>query len=339
MEWLRETGFAHDMRVAVDGRGYPLELRYTDLLSPDRPAQPGDFATARLVSIDRASGLRFVELPGAERAIWRSGQSVTEGELLTVRVVQEAYGDKLARVVRVADPDALHGPAWIERSSDDLPEARDDVRARDAIDQALHWMQEGRYPLDGGGRIRVDVTEAMTVIDVDTGHGAPHRFSGRLIEAAGAVIRLWGVGGIIAIDLPLLGSLQARRRAEAQLRDAARRWHSRAVVEPIGSVGVALVTLPHERCSIYDALWTRRGGRRVQGAALDAFRALDYAAMQEPTRRLSLRAGAELAAHLNGQSNSWLTAFTDRHGPRCRLDVAGGPLIEPLGWQVEEWTR
>ncbi|MGZ9103479.1 MAG: hypothetical protein ACXW3Y_11415, partial [Rhodoplanes sp.] len=89
--------------------------------------------------------------------------------------------------------------------------------------EALGWsdlIDEARNGIIAfaGGELRVAVTPAMTLIDVD-GHLSPEPLALAGVEAAARAIRRHGIGGSIGIDLPTIGG-KAARQAVAGAVDA-----------------------------------------------------------------------------------------------------------------------
>src|SRR3546814_19771129 len=70
-----------------------------------------------------------------------------------------------------------------------------------------------------GGALRISLTPAMTLIDID-GDLPPAELARTGAEAAGAAIRRLDITGSIGIDLPTMGS-KAERQNAAEALDAA----------------------------------------------------------------------------------------------------------------------
>jgi ribonuclease E len=174
---------------------------------------------------------------------------------LTIRVVRDIFNEDFASLVVAGDEgwDLVHeyvqyvAPHLAERlthwTDDD-----EDVFARYRIDEQLAKALERKVWLPSGGSLVIDNTEAMTVVDVNTG-----KFTGQggnleetvtrnNLEAAEEIVRqlrLRDVGGIIVIDfidmvLESNRELVLRRMLECLARD--RTKHQVAEVTSLGLV-------------------------------------------------------------------------------------------------------
>lgn len=184
----------------------------------DAPAQqPGARVAARVRRVERALNTAFLDLgvaPDAVLALGRGGPPITDGAWLEVEIVSAARGEKgaSARVLGVcegpirliASPPAIEtrvqayapGSAIIGGSS-----------ARAAAEIAEETALAVEHPLRSGGRLFIEPTQALTAIDVDLGSAAGDarkaavRANKEAIAAAARLLRLKGLGGLVAIDL------------------------------------------------------------------------------------------------------------------------------------------
>jgi ribonuclease E len=193
-------------------------------------------------------------------AIERKAKSATAPELLysepdlTIRVVRDIFNEDFTKLVIASDGDwdvvdeyvryvAPNLAERLERWTDD-----DDVFAEYRIDEQIAKALERKVWLPSGGSLVIDATEAMTVIDVNTGKFTGH--GGNLeqtvtrnnLEAAEEIVRqlrVRDVGGIIVIDfidmvLESNRDLVLRRLLECLARD--RTKHQVAEVTSLGLV-------------------------------------------------------------------------------------------------------
>jgi len=194
-------------------------------------------------------------------AIERKAKSATAPELLysepdlTIRVVRDIFNEDFTKLVIASDGDwdmvdeyvryvAPNLAERLERWTDD----QDDVFAAYRIDEQIAKALERKVWLPSGGSLVIDTTEAMTVIDVNTG-----KFTGQggnleqtvtrnNLEAAEEIVRqlrVRDVGGIIVIDfidmvLESNRDLVLRRLLECLARD--RTKHQVAEVTSLGLV-------------------------------------------------------------------------------------------------------
>jgi ribonuclease E len=193
-------------------------------------------------------------------AIERRAKSATAPELLysepdlTIRVVRDIFNEDFTKLVIASDSEwdivdeyiryvAPHLADRLERWTEDH-----DVFAAYRIDEQIAKALERKVWLPSGGSLVIDTTEAMTVIDVNTG-----KFTGQggnleqtvtrnNLEAAEEIVRqlrVRDVGGIIVIDfidmvLESNRDLVLRRMLECLARD--RTKHQVAEVTSLGLV-------------------------------------------------------------------------------------------------------
>jgi ribonuclease E len=198
---------------------------------------------------------------------------------LTVRVIRDVFNEDFSRLI-VSGEDgweiideyvryvAPHLADRISRwDSPDNEDADDDVFAAYRIDEQLAKALDRKVWLPSGGSLVIDRTEAMTVIDVNTG-----KFTGQggnleetvtrnNLEAAEEIVRqlrLRDVGGIVVIDfidmvLESNRELVLRRLLECLARD--RTKHQVAEVTSLGlvqmtrkRVGAGLIEAFSQQC-------------------------------------------------------------------------------------------
>ena len=173
---------------------------------------------------------------------------------LTIRVVRDIFNEDFTKLVIASDSEwdlvdeyvryvAPHLADRLERWTDD-----NDLFAAYRIDEQLAKALDRKVWLPSGGSLVIDTTEAMTVIDVNTG-----KFTGQggnleqtvtrnNLEAAEEIVRqlrLRDIGGIIVIDfidmvLESNRDLVLRRLIECLARD--RTKHQVAEVTSLGLV-------------------------------------------------------------------------------------------------------
>ena len=190
------------------------------------------------------------------------------------------------------------------------PEARRDLFAAYRLDEQIAKALERKVFLPSGGSLIIDRTEAMTVIDVNTG-----KFTGtggnleatvtsNNLEAAEEIVRqlrLRDIGGIIVIDfidmvLPSNRELLLRRLVECLGRD-----RTRHQVAEVTSLGLVQMTRKKIGTGLLEAFTTECPhchGRGVRDAR-DAGRVPEAARRRRPragSRRPAARAAAVGAA-------------------------------------------
>jgi ribonuclease E len=193
-------------------------------------------------------------------AIERKAKSATAPELLysepdlTIRVVRDIFNEDFTKLVIASDGDWDMVDEYVRYVAPTLADRLErwtedrDVFAAYRIDEQIAKALERKVWLPSGGSLVIDATEAMTVIDVNTG-----KFTGQggnleqtvtrnNLEAAEEIVRqlrVRDVGGIIVIDfidmvLESNRDLVLRRLLECLARD--RTKHQVAEVTSLGLV-------------------------------------------------------------------------------------------------------
>ena len=213
-EWLIERGIG-ETRAALVEEGAIVEAR----IALDGVTAAGTVLSARLIDIGHGGRNAVArEDRGSEYLLATAPAGVTQGAALNIEVVREAIpGDEpwkrpLARATDRAPAPAppLSGReiAFPSPGGNELTEAGWD----DVVDQARTGMVEF-----AGGRLRISVTPAMTLIDVDGVLPPAEMAVAGAAEAARAIRRL-DVGGSTGIDLPTVAG-KAPRMAAAEAID------------------------------------------------------------------------------------------------------------------------
>ena len=217
-EWLYEAGIGEN-RAALVEHGEIVEAH----VEPDNAGLSlGTIAEARLVErpgAARAARIAFGD--GSEALLDAIPKGLSEGRSLLVEIVREAIPEagrpKPARA-RIAGEGAipLPGPDLLARiTASGVPVRTCQPHQGDEL-EAAGWSElldeaasgEIAFP---GGQLRMSVTPAMTLFDID---GAPPveplAVAGGI--AAARAIRRFGIGGSIGVDFPTLADKPARNR-------------------------------------------------------------------------------------------------------------------------------
>jgi ribonuclease E len=178
---------------------------------------------------------------------------------LAIRLIREEFTKEYRGVV-IDDPvlfDEVRG--YVEAIAPELAERiefYDPVRENLPVFEKFHVHEQLHKALDrkvwlpSGGSIIVERTEALTVIDVNTGKnvGASnleetvYRNNLEAAEAVARELRLRDIGGIIVIDFIDMESKTNREAVENAFRQALARDKTRTQVFPISELGLVEMT-------------------------------------------------------------------------------------------------
>jgi len=214
-EWLYEAGIG-EARAALVADGAILKARIElDGL------RTGTVASGRLRADNR------VELADGGEVLLDRAPGVSEGAPVIVRIVREAIPEpgraKLAKGV-VSDEARAAGPDLLARiTASGIPVRQLRAHEADLLEQA-GWSELLEEAVTGeiafpGGALRMAVTPAMTLFDVD-GSAPPEALALAAARAVALAIERYGIAGSIGIDFPTLAN-KAARLAIAEAIDAA----------------------------------------------------------------------------------------------------------------------
>ena len=214
-EWLYEEGIGENRAILVED-GDILEA----VIELPGDLRFGAVAAGRLTTILVPGRRGLVTTPQGWALVEPLPPELTEGQKVRIEIVREPIAEKgnpKYAKGRITDRDEKAGPSLLERLGDCTR-----LRPTDADRfETMGWSElieeafSGEIPFSGG-ELRMSLTPAMTLFDVD-GALPPAELAVAGAGAAGRAIRRLGIGGSIGIDLPTLGSREDRQRAAAAL--------------------------------------------------------------------------------------------------------------------------
>jgi hypothetical protein len=298
-EWLYEEGIGENRAILVDDEDIvaaaielPGEVRCGSILA-GRLAGIAIPGRRGIVSTDR--GEVMVEpLPAA----------LTEGQKVRVEIVREPIAEpghpKFAKG-RITEAGEKEGPSLAERIGSPRPlrplgpDLFHEAGWSELIDEALGT------PIDfPGGELRMSLTPAMTLFDVD-GFLPPFELALAGAEAAAWAIRRLDIGGSIGIDLPTVAARDERLRVVAALDAVLPRPFERTAVNGFGFLQVVR---RRERRSLPELIqWDEVGA-----AARDLLRTAERS-----VGGCTLAAAPEVIARLRAEPD-WLDTLARRIG-------------------------
>jgi hypothetical protein len=204
-EWLYEEGIGENRAILIDDG----EIVEAAIELPGLRA--GAVVPARLIS---AAGNAVLE-DGTE-AMASSVGGLTEGAAFRAEVIREAIperGRPKPAKVRPTALDLREGPSLAERIGNPRPQS---PHGPDRFEQA-GWSELLEQAASGeiafpGGALRMSVTPAMTLFDVD-GSLQPEALAEAGAGTAARAIRRLAITGSIGIDLPTLPRDQRQKAA------------------------------------------------------------------------------------------------------------------------------
>jgi ribonuclease G len=237
----------------------------------------------------------------------------------TSSVIRDLFSNDVSRVV--VDSKKLHKDVrtYVKYASPEMVEKvelhRDRTPIFDAygVEKEIETSLSRKVWLKSGGYLIIETTEAMVVIDVNSGRYAPKKEqelnSLRTdLEAAREIcrqLRLRDIGGIIVCDFIDLDDEKNKRKVYEELKKEFRRDRAKVTVLPMTEFGLVQITRQRVRQNIlhsFTAPCPACGGtglvRSKTSTQNQLERAVRRASTETGERRLTLRVHPELEIHL-----------------------------------------
>jgi ribonuclease E len=268
--------------------------------------------------------------------------------------IEEILVDDDEAFVRVEE--VLHaylprGKARLERYRERMP-----LFARYGVEAQIEKIYDRVVPLPSGGSIVIDRTEAMTVVDVNSGKStqAATQEASALrtdLEAAAEIarqLRLRDLGGLVVVDFIDLRSRKGRAQVEKALREAMKADRARAHVGRLSPNG--LLEINRQRVQQALDLRTQRpcavcgGTGRVpspETVALQVLRRIEARAALDPLERVKLAVHPEVAQAFREARRAELEALERELDLRVEVVAAGRlrPAEQEIDWVLRPGGR
>ncbi len=196
------------------------------------------------------------------------------------------------------------------------------------VESQIETAYTREVTLPSGGAIVIDITEALTSIDINSsrstkGGDIEETAYHTNLEAACEIarqLRLRDIGGLVVIDFIDMHSNRHQRDVENKMRDAVKSDRARVQIGKISRFGLLEMSRQRLRPSIEEStqmVCPRCKGtgviRGVQSLALSVLRLLEEEAMKENTRRVTVQLPVEVATFLLNEKRHQITGIEDRH--------------------------
>jgi ribonuclease E len=203
-----------------------------------------------------------------------------------------------------------------------LYEGREPIFHKYHIEEEITRIQRRHVPLDGGGSIVIDQTEALVAIDVNSGNFRADNDAEETayqvnLKAAAEIcrqIRLRDLGGVIVNDFIDMREERHRRGVERALREAIERDRARTKVLRISPFGLIEMTRqrirPSLRRSVYEHCPCCQGSgfvKTAESVAIEVMRLLLSALSRENVARVVIEVHDRVANFLNNRKRRDLT--------------------------------
>ena len=305
-EWLYEEGIGENRAILVED-----EDILVGAIELPGEVRCGSVLAGRLASIPLPGRRGIVETEQGEVLVEPVPAALTQGQKVRVEIVREPIaepGNPKRAKGRITEDEEREGPSLLERIggatrvSPPGPDLFWESGWGTLIDEAM-----GEVIDFGGGELRMSLTPAMTLFDVD-GFLPPAELAVAGAEAAALAIRRLDIGGSIGIDLPTVPSRAERLRAVEVLDALLPRPFERTAVNGFGFLQIVR---RRERRSLPELVqWDPAGA-----AARDLLRDAEWGGGIGPR---TLEAAPAVIARLRANSD-WLETLQRRIGAPVAL--------------------
>jgi len=278
----------------------------------------------------------------------RIGELFAESDLV-IRTIRDIYSSDIERIIvdnetaarRARDFLAISNP----RSGSNVLVYRDQVPLfnRYDVERQIENINAKTVPLESGGSLVIESTEALVAIDVNSGKNRDSRDAETTaykinLEATDEIcrqLRLRDLGGVIVNDLIDMRSLSHRREIEQRFRENLKKDRARTRTLPISQFGILEMTRQRMRPSLKKSIYTDcpscAGAGLVkspESVVLDVMRRLALAMNRQQVARLELTVSPDVAFQLLNKKRSHLVAVETAHGKPVMVRVNGGAGID-----------
>ncbi|MDF2899942.1 MAG: hypothetical protein K0Q62_1, partial [Phenylobacterium sp.] len=255
--------------VLLDGRPERLLIERD---GDDQATRLGARHIARVRKVEPAFASAFVDLGGVEALLsFKPDSRPVEGQSLEVEIRTEPRLGKLAtvRVIGPAQgaPRLLAAPPSIAEQLASFARGAEIVEGREArqvADEAETEALDIVHPLPGGGNIAIEPTRALVAIDVDIGERKGNDVKRvtraanlAALAAAGRLLRLKSLGGIVVIDL--VGRGHDGNALLTAARSAFSPDNPGVAIGPVGRFGTMEMTIPRRAPPLAETLCDANG--------------------------------------------------------------------------------
>lgn len=231
-EWHYEEGIGENRAILIEGG----EILEAAIELPGLRTHSVIAARLTKILVPGRRGIAALET-GGEALIDPLPADVTEGAAVRVEIVREAIPEpghpKLPKG-RITDAPLRDGASLRARIGEPEPHGRfgPDRFEEAGWSELLEQAASGEIGFPGGA-LRMSLTPAMTLFDVD-GTLPPVDLARAGAAAAGRAIRRFGIGGSIGIDLPTLPAREDRQAAAAAFDAVLPQPYERTAVNGFG---------------------------------------------------------------------------------------------------------
>jgi ribonuclease E len=271
-----------------------------------------------------------------------------------IRALRDNFEEDVGEIL-VDDPEVLETARSFMQAI--MPECVNRVKhykdstplfSRYQIEHQIDTAYSREVPLEGGGSLVIDPTEALVSIDINSakatkGSDLEETALQTNLEAAEEIprqLRLRDVGGLIVIDFIDMKRKRNIQSVEERLRDSVKADRARVKVGKISRFGLMEMSRQRLAPSLGEATHTpcpRCGGqgriRTTESSALHLLRVIEEETLKDNTAFLDARVPVEVASYLLNEKRNALAQLEDRY--QVRITIIPDPSLTTPDYSVE----
>ena len=252
---------------------------------------------------------------------------------MIIRTIRDIYTNDIESIL-IDEPEALERAreflkVVLPRHANRVKqyEAKEPIFHKYKIEEEIARIQQRVVPLQGGGSLVIDQTEALVAIDVNSGNfradddaeETAYQMNCRAAQEICRQIRLRDLGGVIVNDFIDMREERHRRGVERVLREAIKRDRARTKVLRISPFGLIEMTRqrirPSLRRSVYEDCPCCRGSGLVKTAesvSIEVVRSLLTQMHREGVSKITIEVHERVANWLNNRKRRDLIRFEEQ---------------------------
>lgn len=203
-----------------------------------------------------------------------------------------------------------------------------------STESEIHGLRSKKVWLHNGGYIIIEETEAMTVIDVNTGrylgkHNLEETVFKTNLEAATEIarqLRLRDIGGIIIVDFIDMIDKTHQRQLIDHFTDLLKRDRSRCNTYPLTELGLLQMTRKRVRKSLNRKIsqpcpYCKRDGAilSLDSMIIQTFRTFEEICKEEGASNVTLRVHPRIAAKIKEEKTAKLRELGERYNAELKV--------------------
>ena len=252
--------------------------------------------------------------------IIRTIRDIFTGEVDTIYIDQEEAHDRAKEFLQIVMP------RYMNRLK--LYDGKEPLFHKYKLDDEIARINQRQVPLQGGGSLVIDQTEALVAIDVNSGtfrtNGSAEESAFRLNQIAAKEIarqlRLRDMGGVVVNDFIDMRKDRHRRVVERTLRDAVKRDRARTKILRTSPFGLIEMTRQRIRPSLKRSVYKECPGcsgsglvKSAESMAIEVIRKLLMCSQKESIAKITVTVEEEVASYLNNRKRRDLMHLEDEY--------------------------